>query len=72
MRLLDNYEFLEGNKEADLVYVLNTPTLQIILDLMFSDVAELSISSFHPALAREKQYDKDYFWKLTLNNKKGK
>lgn len=55
MHLLDNYELLEGNKETDLVYVLNTPTLQIILDLMFSDVAELSISSFHPALAREKQ-----------------
>lgn len=43
MYLPDNSEFLKGNKETDLVHVLNTPTLQIILDQTLSDIAELSI-----------------------------
>lgn len=46
LHLLDTYELLRGNEEADLVHELNTPTLQIILHQTFSDVTELSILSF--------------------------
>ena len=43
---------LKGNNEAGLGHVLNTPTLQVILDQTLSDVAELSIFIL-PALEEE-------------------
>lgn len=69
MRWLGSHEFLKGNEEADWVHVHTATTLQIILGQAFSNVAELSILSFH--LQQEENGIDFYFQKLTLNDRKG-